>query len=83
MNSIDKAKKLIETFGKELALKVVEEIQEIKSVYHDDELYDYWEEVKQEIEDKIEWVLPIKENFGKNIENYLKKKREKHRDSTL
>jgi|TARA_B110000908_G_scaffold132006_1_gene155387 hypothetical protein len=49
MNSIDKAKKLIETFGKEFALKVAEEMQEIKSVYHDDILYDYWEEVKQEI----------------------------------
>jgi hypothetical protein len=44
-----KAKELVATFGKELAVKVVDEIQEIKSVYHDDTLYDYWEQIKQEI----------------------------------
>lgn len=27
----------------------VDEIQNIKSVYNDSDLYDYWEEVKQEI----------------------------------
>ncbi len=49
MSKREKAKELVKIFGKELAIKVVEEIQEIKSVYHDDVLYDYWEDVKQEI----------------------------------
>ena len=35
--------------AKQCALIAVDEIQKIKSVYHDDTLYDYWEEVKQEI----------------------------------
>jgi hypothetical protein len=49
-SAIEKAKKLVETFGKELAVKVVEEIQNTKAVYANDTEYDYWEEVKQEIE---------------------------------
>ena len=36
------------------ALIAVNEIKEIKSVYHDDALYDYWEEVKQ-------WIQKIKD----------------------
>jgi hypothetical protein len=36
------------------ALIAVNEIQEIKSVYHDEELYDYYEEVKQ-------WIQKIKD----------------------
>jgi hypothetical protein len=32
----------------ECALIVVDEIQGIKSVYHDEELYDYYEQVKHE-----------------------------------
>ena len=35
--------------AKQYALIAVDEIQKIKSVYHDDTLYDYWEEVRQEI----------------------------------
>ena len=35
--------------AKQCALIAVDEIQKIKSVYHDDILYDYWEEVKQGI----------------------------------
>jgi hypothetical protein len=49
MTSQEKSKDLINKFGKKLALKVVDEIQEIKSVYHDEESYDYWEEVKNEL----------------------------------
>jgi hypothetical protein len=51
MTPKEKAVELVEKFGKEYAVKVVEEIQEIKNVYHDYVLYDYWEEVIQEIED--------------------------------
>jgi hypothetical protein len=32
--------------AKQCALIAVDEIQKIKSVYHDDTLYDYWEEVQ-------------------------------------
>jgi len=45
------------------ALIAVNEIQEIKSVYHDEELYDYYEEVKQwiqKIDDKepgAQWTI--------------------------
>ena len=49
MTPQEKSKDLINKFGKKLALKVVDEIQEIKSVYHDEESYDYWEEVKNEL----------------------------------
>ena len=34
---------------KQFALICVNEIQEIRSVSHDIDLYDYWQEVKQEI----------------------------------
>jgi len=37
---------------RQCALICVDEILEIKSVYHDIDLYDYWEEVKQEIKKK-------------------------------
>jgi hypothetical protein len=43
IEGIDKKK------AKQCALITVDEIQKIKSVYHDDTLYDYLEEVKQEI----------------------------------
>jgi hypothetical protein len=43
IEGIDKKK------AKQCALIAVDEIQKIKSVYHDDTLYDYWEEVKQGI----------------------------------
>jgi len=49
MTPQEKAQDFINKFGKDLASKVVDEIQEIKSVYHDDTLYDYWEQIKQEI----------------------------------
>jgi ATP-dependent protease Clp ATPase subunit len=54
----EKAEELVNKFiqlcGMEMteiqcALIAVDEIQKIKSVYHDDTLYDYWEEVKQGI----------------------------------
>jgi len=35
--------------AKQSALVCVDEILEIKSVYHDIDLYDYWEEVKRQI----------------------------------
>jgi hypothetical protein len=38
-----------ERISKLSALIAVDEIQKIKSVYHDDTLYDYWEEVKKGI----------------------------------
>ena len=38
--------------SKQCALICVDQILEIKSVYHDIDLYDYWEEVKQEIKKK-------------------------------
>jgi hypothetical protein len=58
MTPKEKAEELVNKFiplcGMEMteiqcALIAVDEIQKIKSVYHDDTLYDYWEEVKQEI----------------------------------
>ena len=36
--------------AKKCALRAVDEIQNTKAVYHNDLEYDYWEEVKQEIE---------------------------------
>jgi hypothetical protein len=45
----DRAKDLVNKFGQQLAPKVVDEIQGIKSVYHDEELYDYYEQVKHEL----------------------------------
>lgn len=49
MTPQEKAQDFINKFGKDLASKVVDEIQVIKSVYHDEELYDYYEQVKNEI----------------------------------
>jgi hypothetical protein len=49
MKEKTKANELISTFGKELALKVVDEIQSTKGIYVNDVEYDYWEEVKEEI----------------------------------
>jgi len=49
MTPQEKAQDFINKFGKDLALKVVDEIQGIKSVYHDEKLYDYYEQVKEEI----------------------------------
>jgi hypothetical protein len=49
MKEKTKANELISKFGKELALKVVDEIQNTKSIYVNDIEYDYWEEVKQEL----------------------------------
>lgn len=49
MTTKEKAQDFINKFGKELASKVVDEIQGIKSVYHDEKLYDYYEQVKQEL----------------------------------
>ncbi len=49
MTPQEKAQDFINKFGKELASKVVDEIQGIKSVYHDVELYDYYEQVKHEL----------------------------------
>lgn len=49
MTPSTKAHQLKNDFG-ELAEKVVDEIQQIKSVYHDVDLYDYWEEVRKELE---------------------------------
>jgi hypothetical protein len=58
MTPKEKAEELVNKFiplcGMEMteiqcALIAVDEIQKIKSVYHDDILYDYWEEVKQGI----------------------------------
>jgi len=49
MTPKEKAEDLVNKFGKDLASKVVDEIQGIKSVYHDEELYDYYEQVKQEL----------------------------------
>ena len=44
-----KAQDFINKFGKDLASKVVDEIQNTKSIYVNDIEYDYWEEVKQEL----------------------------------
>jgi hypothetical protein len=49
MTPKEKAQDFINKFGKDLASKVVDEIQVIKSVYHDEELYDYYEQVKHEL----------------------------------
>ena len=49
MTPKEKAEELVSKFGKELAPKVVDEIQGIKSVYHDEKLYDYYEQVKHEL----------------------------------
>ena len=40
----------LEKQAKQCALIAVDEIQNTKAVYHNDTEYDYWEEVKQEIE---------------------------------
>ena len=60
MKAKDKAKELVDRFrigdrnmkskAKQCALICVDEILEIKSVYHSIELDNYWQEVKQEIE---------------------------------
>lgn len=49
MTAVEKAKELVAKFGKELALKVVDEIQNTKAVYVNDVEYDYWEQVKHEL----------------------------------
>ena len=62
MTPEEKAEDLIDSFirdgydivmGEKLAIRcaliAVYEIQKIKSIYHDNALYDYWEEVKKEI----------------------------------
>ena len=59
MKAKDKAKELVNKFlqiydgrvpqAKQSALICVDEILEIKSVYHSIELDNYWQEVKQEI----------------------------------
>ena len=49
MTTKEKAQDFINKFGKDLASKVVDEIQGIKSVYHDEKLYDYYEQVKDEV----------------------------------
>jgi hypothetical protein len=49
MTPQEKAQDFINKFGKDLASKVVDEIQGIKSVYHDEKLYDYYEQVKHEL----------------------------------
>jgi len=49
MTPQEKAQYFINKFGKDLASKVVDEIQGIKSVYHDEKLYDYYEQVKDEV----------------------------------
>ena len=59
MKAVDKAKELVNKFlqiydgrvpqAKQSALICVDEILEIKSVYHSIELDNYWQEVKQEI----------------------------------
>lgn len=55
MTTKEKAQDFINKFGKELASKVVDEIQGIKSVYHDEELYDYYEQVKHELNKQQEY----------------------------
>jgi hypothetical protein len=49
MNPTEKAQDLQNKFGKELASKVVDEIQNTKSIYVNDIEYDYWEQVKHEL----------------------------------
>jgi hypothetical protein len=48
--AVDKAKELIEKMTKQYALIAVDEILSINSVDKDEDLSNYWEEVKQEIE---------------------------------
>ena len=49
MTPQEKSQDLINKFGEELAPKVVEEIQNTKSIYVNDVEYDYWEQVKDEL----------------------------------
>jgi len=37
--------------AKKICLLQIKQIQNIKSVYHDDELYQYWEDVKRWVQD--------------------------------
>jgi hypothetical protein len=48
--AVDKAKELIKKMTKQYALIAVDEILSINSVDKDEDLSNYWEEVKQEIE---------------------------------
>jgi hypothetical protein len=48
--AVDKAKELIDKMTKQYALIAVDEILSINSVDKDYDLSNYWEEVKQEIE---------------------------------
>jgi len=48
--AVDKAKELIDKMTKPYALIAVDEILSINSVDKDEDLSNYWEEVKQEIE---------------------------------
>jgi hypothetical protein len=47
--AVDKAKELIDKMTKQYALIAVDEILSINSVDKDEDLSNYWEEVKQEI----------------------------------
>jgi hypothetical protein len=48
--AVDKAKELIDKMTKQYALITVDEILSINSVDKDEDLSNYWEQVKQEIE---------------------------------
>ena len=48
--AVSKAKELIDKMTKQYALIAVDEILSINSVDKDEDLSNYWEEVKQEIE---------------------------------
>ena len=48
--AVEKAQELIDKMTKQYALIVVDEILSINSVDKDEDLSNYWEEVKQEIE---------------------------------
>jgi hypothetical protein len=48
--AVDKAKELIDKMTKQYALIAVDEILSINSVDKDEDLSNYWEEVKKEIE---------------------------------
>jgi len=48
--AVDKAKELIKKMTKQYALIAVDEILSINSVDKDEDLSNYWEEVKKEIE---------------------------------
>jgi len=48
--AVNKAKELVEKMTKQYALIAVDEILSINSVDKDEDLSNYWEEVKQEIE---------------------------------